>query len=141
MHKAKEEPKRAAISGELSWSTLNTVLTTWTSFLKPSSNNGLIGRSIKRATKVAFSVGRPSRLINPPGIFPTEYNFSWYKTVNGKKSAIITFLLITANDKIAVSSYRTKTAPLACLANSPISTKNFLPLKFNSYTFFMFHLF
>ena len=49
---------------ELSWSTLNTVLITWTSFLNPSSNNGLIGRSIKRDTKVAFSVGLPSLLIN-----------------------------------------------------------------------------
>ena len=39
-----------------------------------------------RAASVAFSEGLPSLLINPPGIFPTEYNFSWYKTINGKKS-------------------------------------------------------
>ena len=47
-----------------------------TSFLNPSGNNGLIGLSIIRAANVAASLGLPSLLINPPGIFPTEYNFS-----------------------------------------------------------------
>ena len=71
-----EEPNIAAISGELSGSTLNTVFTICTSFLKFSGNNGLIGLSIIRAAKVAASVGLLSLLINPPGILPTEYNFS-----------------------------------------------------------------
>jgi len=44
--------------------------------LYPSANNGRIGRSIKRLVKTAFSLGLPSRLINPPGILPTAYSFS-----------------------------------------------------------------
>ena len=93
----------AVISGELSGSTDKTVLITWTSFLKFSSNIGLIGRSIRRAVKVAASLGLPSLLINPPGILPTEYNLSWYKTVNGKKSWVIGVLPITTAVKITVS--------------------------------------
>ena len=73
---AKLEPNIAVSSGELSLSTDNTVFTTCTSFLKSSGNIGLIGLSIILAAKVAASVGLPSLLINPPGIFPTEYSFS-----------------------------------------------------------------
>ena len=36
------------------------------SFLK----SGLIGRSIRRETRISLSFGLPSRLINPPGILP-----------------------------------------------------------------------
>ena len=67
---ANDDPNKAARTGELSWSTDNIVLTICTSFLKSSGNNGLIGRSINLAAKVAFSVGLPSLLIKPPGIFP-----------------------------------------------------------------------
>ena len=73
---ASEEPNIAASSGELSVSTDKTVLTICTSFLKSSGNIGRIGLSIIRAARVAASVGRPSLLIKPPGILPTEYNFS-----------------------------------------------------------------
>ena len=73
---AREDPSIAVNSGELSVSTDNTVLTICTSFLKSSLNIGRIGRSIIRAANVAASVGLPSLLINPPGILPTEYNFS-----------------------------------------------------------------
>ena len=72
MHSASELPNRAVISGEQSWSTDSTVLITCTSFLKPSANNGRIGLSINLAANIACSVGRPSLLINPPGILPTE---------------------------------------------------------------------
>ena len=72
----KLEPNIAVNSGELSVSTDKTVLTTCTSFLKSSGNIGRIGLSIIRAASVAASVGRPSLLIKPPGILPTEYNFS-----------------------------------------------------------------
>ena len=75
-HKASDAPNIAAISGVASWSTDKTVLTLCTSFLNPSANNGLIGRSIIRAVNVPCSLGRPSLFKNPPGIFPTEYNFS-----------------------------------------------------------------
>ena len=74
--KHNDVPNNAVISGVLSGSTLSTVFTTCTSFLKFSLNIGLIGLSITLAVKVAASVGRPSLLINPPGILPTEYNFS-----------------------------------------------------------------
>ena len=76
MDNAQEAPIMAVISGALSCSTDNTVATIWTSFLKPSANNGRIGLSIKRLAKIEDSLGRPSRFINPPGILPTEYNFS-----------------------------------------------------------------
>ena len=72
---AKDEPNIAAIAGEQS-STLITILVTCTSLRKPSANIGRIGRSIKRAVKVASVEGRPSRLIKPPGILPTAYIFS-----------------------------------------------------------------
>lgn len=71
-HNASEAPSIAVISEVTSGSTDKTVLTTCTSFLNPSANNGRIGRSIIRALKVACSEGRPSLLKNPPGIFPTE---------------------------------------------------------------------
>ena len=74
---AKDEANIAVNSGEQSWSTDKTVEIIWTSFLKPSGNNGLIGLSIILAASVAASLGLPSLFMNPPGIFPTEYNFSW----------------------------------------------------------------
>ena len=43
---------------------------TCTSDLYPLGNSGRIGRSVRRAARVAASVGRPSRLMNPPGILP-----------------------------------------------------------------------
>ena len=73
---AKEEPSIAAIAGEQSVSTLITMFVTWTSLRKPSANIGRIGRSIKRAVNVASVLGRPSRLMKPPGIFPAAYIFS-----------------------------------------------------------------
>ena len=50
----------------------NETQVTWVSFLKSLWNRGLIGLSINRETKVSFSVGLPSLLKKPPGIFPTE---------------------------------------------------------------------
>ena len=104
IHKANEEPSKADISALQSLSTDKTVLTTWTSLRKPSANKGRIGRSIKRAVKVACSDGRPSRLKNPPGILPTEYNFSSYDTVSGKKSVSLATFDAVAVDKTTVSS-------------------------------------
>ena len=76
IERAIEEPIMATISGEWSWSTHNTVATICTSFLYPSGKRGLRGLSINLAESVAFSLGLPSLLINPPGIFPTAYIFS-----------------------------------------------------------------
>ena len=84
--KAVAAPIIAATSGELSCSTQRTVAVTTTSFLKSFGNNGLNGLSIALAVSIALSVGFPSLFKNPPGIFPTEYNFSSNSTDNGKKS-------------------------------------------------------
>ncbi len=59
---------------------------TWTSLRKPSANAERNGRSIMRAVSVAFSVGRPSRLMKPPGSLPAAYMRSSKSTVSGKKS-------------------------------------------------------
>src|SRR5699024_3552081 len=84
--KAIDDPIIATISGVQSWSTERTVAITCTSFLYPSGNRGLIGLSINLDVTIAFSLGLPSLLIKPPGIFPTEYNLSSKSTLNGKKS-------------------------------------------------------
>ena len=60
----------ATISGSLTRSCDKTVNVILTSCLKPGINNGRIGRSIKRAVNVSFSVGRASLLKKPPGILP-----------------------------------------------------------------------
>ena len=65
------------MSGSFSMSCDSTVTTTCVSFLKPSTNSGRIGRSIRREVSVSFSVGRPSRLKKPPGILPAAKVFSW----------------------------------------------------------------
>ena len=83
---AAEAPIIAGISGGTSCSTESTVATTCTSLRMPLLNSGRSGRSIRREVSVAFSDGRPSRLMKPPGILPTEYIFSSKSTLNGKKS-------------------------------------------------------
>ena len=67
----------ATMSGSFSRSWLSTVQMTWTSFLKPLTNRGRTGRSIRRLVSVSFSEGRPSRLKKPPGILPAAKVFSW----------------------------------------------------------------
>ena len=67
---AAEAPSVASTSCAFSRSTENVVATTCTSFMKPLGNSGRMGRSIWRAARIAFSLGRDSRLMNPPGILP-----------------------------------------------------------------------
>jgi hypothetical protein len=99
-----------------------TVQMTCTSFLKPFGQSGRIGRSIIRAVRMARSVGRPSRLKKPPGIFPAAYMRSSTSTVSGKKSAPSrASVRPTAVARIIVSPERTTTAPSACLASLPLS--------------------
>ncbi len=74
-------------SGLFSWSVEKTVMTHWTSSLYPSGNNGRIGRSVRRAARMAASDGRASRLMKPPGILPAAYIRSSKSTVSGKKSS------------------------------------------------------
>ena len=54
----------------------NTIAMTWVSQRKPSGNRGRIGRSIWRLVRISRSLGRPSRLMNPPGIRPAAYVYS-----------------------------------------------------------------
>ena len=72
MESAIEVPTMAAISGEQSRSTLITVQTMDTSLRISLGNSGRMGRSITRLVRTAFSLGRPSRFRNEPGILPTE---------------------------------------------------------------------
>ena len=99
-----------------------TVQMTCTSFVKPFGQSGRMGRSIMRAVRIAFSVGRPSRLKKPPGILPAAYIRSSTSTVSGKKSAPSrASVRPCAVARIIVSPERTRTAPSACLANLPVS--------------------
>src|SRR5438105_3847739 len=99
-----------------------TVQITCTSFLNPLGQSGLIGRSICRAVRIARSVGRPSRLKKPPGIFPAAYIRSSTSTVSGKKSAPSrASVRPCAVESTIVSPERTTTAPSACFASLPLS--------------------
>ena len=100
---------------------------TWTSLRKPSANAERSGRSIMRAVSVAFSVGRPSRLMNPPGSLPAAYMRSSKSTVSGKKSRSLGLREAVAVTSTTVSPWRTRTAPPACLASSPVSSVYSLP--------------
>ena len=75
-----------------------------------------------RAVRIARSVGRPSRLKKPPGIFPAAYMRSSTSTVSGKKSAPSRpSIFPCAVARTIVSPARTTTAPSACLASLPVS--------------------
>ncbi len=63
-------------SGSFSLSAESTMATICVSVDQPSGNSGRSGRSISREVKISRSEGRPSRLKNPPGIFPAEYVYS-----------------------------------------------------------------
>ena len=81
-----------------------------------------MGRSVRRATRIASVLGRPSRRKKDPGIFPPAYMRSSYSTVSGKKSCpALGSGLIVAAEKTMVSPSRTVTAPPACWANLPVS--------------------
>src|SRR5690349_12140182 len=81
-----------------------------------------------RAVRIAFSPDRPSRLKKPPGILPAAYIFSSTSTVSGKKSAPgRPSVRPTAVASTTVASWRTSTAPCACLATTPVSNVISLP--------------
>jgi hypothetical protein len=75
MFNATEAPSSARTSASFSWSADRMLQKTWVSFRNPSGKSGLRGRSICRAERISFSPGRPSRLKNPPGIFPAAKDF------------------------------------------------------------------
>ena len=119
---AAEAPLMQRMSCGVTRSAERTVQITCTSFRKPFGQRGRIGRSIMRAVRIARSVGRPSRLKKPPGIFPAAYIRSSTSTVSGKKSAPSRVSIRPwAVASTIVSPERTTTAPSACLASLPVS--------------------
>src|SRR5262245_50064409 len=75
-----------------------------------------------RAVRIARSVGRPSRLKKPPGIFPAAYMRSSTSTVSGKKSVPSRgSMRPCAVARTIVSPELTTTAPSACFASLPVS--------------------
>ena len=68
--RAAEAPLMPATSGSFSVSAESTKAMTWVSHLKPSGNSGRMGRSICRLVRISRSLGRPSRLMKPPGMRP-----------------------------------------------------------------------
>ncbi len=67
----------AGMSAALSGSAESTVATSWISLRKPSGKRGRMVRSMRRAVRIAFSLGRPSRrMYRTPGILPAAYIFS-----------------------------------------------------------------
>ena len=119
---AADAPLMQRMSCPVTMSADRTVQITCTSFLKPFGQSGRIGRSIMRAVRIARSVGRPSRLKKPPGIFPAAYIRSSTSTVSGKKSAPSrASVRPCAVASTIVSPERTTTAPSACFASLPVS--------------------
>ena len=70
MYTAAAEPFMASRSESFCRSLDSTSDWICTSSPKPSGNNGRSGRSMSREVNVSLSVGRPSRLMKPPGNFP-----------------------------------------------------------------------
>ncbi len=71
-----DAPFMATSDGSTPGSTDSTVATICTSFLNPSGKRGLMGLSIILPARIAASLGRPSRLMKPPGILPAAYILS-----------------------------------------------------------------
>ena len=112
----------ARTSCGFSWSAPMMVATTWVSLRYPLVNDGRSGRSISRAVRMAWSVGRPSRRKNEPGIFPAAYMRSSTSTVRGKKSIPSrTSLAALAVASTTVSPILATTAPCDCWAKRPVS--------------------
>src|SRR5660398_248260 len=122
MDRAADAPSMASVSYGFTPSTESTVATICVSLLNPSGHIGRIGLSIKRAFRMASSLGRPSFFMNPPGIFPAAYMPSSISTVRGKKSTFLSDLETTAVTRTIVSPDLTTTEPLACLARRPVSS-------------------
>src|SRR5262249_28923454 len=79
-----------------------------------------MGRSINREVSVSLVVGRPSRLMYPPGNLPAALVRSRYSTWRGKKSMPSRALPAVAATKTILSASPT-TAPSACCASLPVS--------------------
>src|SRR5581483_2531106 len=121
---AAETALMARMSCGITRSAEKTVATHCTSFRYPFGHSGRTGRSIMRAVRIARSVGRPSRLKKPPGIFPAAYIRSSTSTVSGKKSAPSrASVRPCAVPSTTVCPLETTTAPSACFASFPVSNR------------------
>src|SRR5436190_15834701 len=80
-----------------------------------------------RAERISESLGRPSRLMKPPGIFPAAYCRSRYSTVSGKNGSGLWFSLTVTAAITIVSPNCTPAEPAACFAMPPVSITSFRP--------------
>src|SRR4249919_59550 len=80
-----------------------------------------MGRSVRRAVRIAVSDGRPSRRKNPPGILPAAYMRSSTSIVSGKKSIPSRGCAVVQVARTCVSPYVTTHEPSACWASLPDS--------------------
>src|SRR5918993_657688 len=120
---AAEAPTMLTVSYGVSWSAPKTVPMTWISLRYPFGKRGLKGRSVRRAVRMALSLGLPSRLMKPPGILPAEDIRSSMSTLKGKKSTPG----LGAAERVAVASTTVSpswvsTAPPAWRASIPVSS-------------------
>ena len=127
---ASDAPLIDGMSYGWAMSTESTVTTMWTSSRNPSANDGRIGRSVRRAVRMAVSDGRPSRRKNPPGILPAAYMRSSTSTVSGKKSIPSRGVPLVEVASTCVSPMVTVAAPPACLASLPVSNVTSVPPMF-----------
>src|SRR5512141_2333704 len=86
-----------------------------------------MGRSVRRAARMAASDGRDSRLMKPPGILPAAYMRSSNSTVSGKKSRPGLGSERLAVPSSMVSPERTVAAPPASSASLPVSMVSVRP--------------
>ena len=119
--RAAEAPRIDRTSASCFPSAEKSVETICTSLLNPSGKRGLSGRSVILAVRISFSVGRPSRLKYPPGIFPAAAKRSRYSTESGKKSIPSLGAAAQAQTRTVVPPCFTTTEPLARSASLPVS--------------------
>src|SRR5215207_5021467 len=96
---------------------------TWTSLRYPFGKRGLKGRSVRRAVRLALSLGLPSRFMKPPGILPAEAILSSMSSLKGRESTPG----LAATERVAVASTTVSpswasTAPPAWRASFPVSS-------------------
>ncbi len=116
-----EAPFMATTSYSSRSSTARMVPMTWTSLRRPLTKEGRRPRSIRRQVRIAFSLGRPSRRKNEPGMRPAAYIRSSMSTVSGKKSKwSFGFFEAAVVARTTVSSIWTMAEPCASLARRPV---------------------
>ncbi len=113
-------PLMATTSGSFSLSAEKTSAMICVSLRKPSGEERRMGRSIWRAVRISFSLGRPSRLINPPGCGHL-HRCTRDNPLSAGKSRCLPWdrVKATAVASTTVSPAVTRAAPEACFAMAP----------------------